>query len=38
MPSDFAKSLELLDLGLVLHDVDGVGLAIGRIVCVHDGG
>lgn len=37
MPSDFAKSFEFLDLGLVLHDVVGVGLAIGRIVCVHRG-
>lgn len=34
MPTNFAKSFAFLDLGLVLHDFVGVGLAIGRIVCL----
>jgi hypothetical protein len=36
MATGFAKSFQILDLGLVLHDVVGVRLAIGRIVYVLD--
>lgn len=34
MPTNVAKSFEFLDLGIVFHDVVGVGLAISRIVCL----